>query len=80
VRVVLGLVTTKRGQLESADDLMRRIESASKLIPLEDLAISPQCGFASTVEGNIITPDDQWRKLARVVEVAQRVWGGASAY
>jgi 5-methyltetrahydropteroyltriglutamate--homocysteine methyltransferase len=77
VRVVLGLVTTKRGQLESADDLMRRIESASKLIPLEDLAISPQCGFASTVEGNIITPDDQWRKLARVVDVAQRVWGKA---
>ena len=77
VRVVLGLVTTKRGQLESADDLMRRIDSASKLVPLEDLAISPQCGFASTVEGNIITPDDQWRKLARVVEVAQRVWGKA---
>jgi 5-methyltetrahydropteroyltriglutamate--homocysteine methyltransferase len=75
VRVVLGLVTTKRGQLENADDLMRRIDSASKLVPLEDLAISPQCGFASTVEGNIITPDDQWRKLARVVEVAQRVWG-----
>ena len=77
VRVVLGLVTTKRGQLESADDLMRRIDSASKLIPLDDLAISPQCGFASTVEGNIITPDAQWRKLARVVEVAQRVWGKA---
>ncbi len=77
VRVVLGLVTTKRGQLESADDLMRRIDSASKLVPREDLAISPQCGFASTVEGNIITADDQWRKLARVVEVAQRVWGQA---
>ncbi len=77
VRVVLGLVTTKRGQLESADNLIRRIDSASKLVPLEDLAISPQCGFASTVEGNIITPDDQWRKLARVVEVAQRVWGQA---
>ena len=77
VRVVLGLVTTKRGQLESADDLMRRIDSASKHVPLEDLAISPQCGFASTVEGNIITPDDQWRKLTRVVEVAQRVWGTA---
>ena len=75
VGVVLGLVTTKRGQLESTDDLMRRIDSASKLVPLEDLAISPQCGFASTVEGNIITPDDQWRKLARVAEVAQRVWG-----
>jgi 5-methyltetrahydropteroyltriglutamate--homocysteine methyltransferase len=76
VRVVLGLVTTKRGQLESADDLIRRIDAASRLVPLEDLAISPQCGFASTVEGNIITADDQWRKLERVVEVAQRVWGG----
>jgi 5-methyltetrahydropteroyltriglutamate--homocysteine methyltransferase len=77
VRVVLGLVTTKRGQLESTDALMRRIDSASKLVPLEDLAISPQCGFASTVEGNIITPDDQWRKLARVVDVAHLVWGKA---
>ncbi len=78
VRVVLGLVTTKRGQLESADDLMRRIDAASRLVPLEDLGLSPQCGFASTVEGNIITFDDQWRKLERVVEVAQRVWGGAT--
>ena len=78
VRVVLGLVTTKRGQLESADGLMRRIDAASRLVPLEDLAISPQCGFASTVEGNIITHEDQWRKLERVVEVAQRVWGGAT--
>ena len=59
VRVVLGLVTTKRGQLESADGLMRRIDAASRLVPLEDLAISPQCGFASTVEGNIITHEDQ---------------------
>jgi len=75
VKVVLGLVTTKFPRLESADDLMRRIEQASQYIPLEDLAISPQCGFASTVEGNIITPDDQWRKLDRIVEVAQRVWG-----
>ncbi len=77
VKVVLGLVTTKFGKLENADDLLRRIDDASKLIPLQDLAISPQCGFASTVEGNIISMDDQWRKLARVVEVAGRVWGGA---
>ena len=77
VKVVLGLVTTKFGKLEETDDLLRRIDDASKLIPLEDLAISPQCGFASTVEGNIISMDDQWRKLARVVEVAERVWGGA---
>lgn len=74
VKVVLGLVTTKFGKLEAADDLLRRIDDASKLIPLDDLAISPQCGFASTVEGNIITEDDQWRKLERVVEVARRVW------
>lgn len=75
IKVVLGLVTTKFPRLESADDLVRRIDEASKFIPLEDLAISPQCGFASTVEGNIITPDDQWRKLDRIVETAQRVWG-----
>lgn len=74
VKVVLGLVTTKFGKLENTDDLVRRINDASQLIPLDDLAISPQCGFASTVEGNVITHDDQWRKLARVVEVAQRVW------
>lgn len=75
VKVVLGLVTTKFPQLESADDLIRRVDEASHYIPLEDLAISPQCGFASTVEGNIITPDDQWRKLDRIVEVSRRVWG-----
>ncbi len=77
VKVVLGLVTTKFGKLEAIDDLLRRIDDASHLILLEDLAISPQCGFASTVEGNIISMDDQWRKLARVVEVAGRVWGAA---
>lgn len=76
-RVVLGLVTTKRGELEAADMLARRIDAAARFVPLEDLAISPQCGFASTVEGNIITPDDQWAKLARVVDVARRVWGTA---
>ena len=77
VKVVLGLVITKFGKLEAVGDLLRRIDDASTLVPLENLAISPQCGFASTVEGNIITMDDQWRKLERVVEVAGRVWGGA---
>jgi len=72
---VLGLVTTKFGRLESADDLMRRIDDASRLVAIENLGLSPQCGFASTVDGNIISVDDQWRKLARVVEVAGRVWG-----
>ena len=76
VKVVLGLVTTKFGQLEKTEDLLRRIKEASRFIPIENLAISPQCGFASTVDGNIITPDDQWRKLDRVVEVSRIVWGG----
>jgi 5-methyltetrahydropteroyltriglutamate--homocysteine methyltransferase len=75
VCVVLGLVTTKFGQLESKDTLKRRIDEASRWVPLEHLAISPQCGFASTVEGNIITMDDQWRKLNLVTTVAQEVWG-----
>ena len=79
VKVVLGLVTTKFGRLEHADDLVRRIDDASRLVPLEDLGLSPQCGFASTVDGNIITHDDQWRKLERVVEVARRVWGDVKA-
>ncbi len=74
VKVVLGLVTTKFGKLETVADLLRRIDEASRLVPLDDLAISPQCGFASTVEGNIITVDDQWRKLERVVEVAKMAW------
>lgn len=73
-RVVLGLVTTKTGNLEQADDLMRRMDAASKYVPLENLALSPQCGFASTVEGNIITMDDQWKKLALIVDVARTVW------
>ena len=79
VKVVLGLVTTKSGRLEPADDLIRRIREASRHVPLDDLAISPQCGFASTVEGNILSEDDQWRKLDRVVEVARSVWGGVQA-
>jgi 5-methyltetrahydropteroyltriglutamate--homocysteine methyltransferase len=74
-RVVLGLVTTKRPQLEDEDTLKRRIEEASRYVPLEQLALSPQCGFSSTVEGNALTRDEQIAKLALVVEVAQQVWG-----
>jgi 5-methyltetrahydropteroyltriglutamate--homocysteine methyltransferase len=73
--VVLGLVTSKTGALESADDLKRRIEAATKYLPLEQLALSPQCGFASTEEGNLLTEDEQWRKLELCVNVARDVWG-----
>lgn len=74
-RVVLGLVTTKRPDLERKDDLKRRIDEASRFVPLEQLALSPQCGFSSTVEGNALTRDEQIAKLALVVETAQEVWG-----
>jgi 5-methyltetrahydropteroyltriglutamate--homocysteine methyltransferase len=73
--VVLGLVTSKSGTLESRDDLIRRIDEAAKFIDINQLALSPQCGFASTEEGNVLTEDEQWAKLARVVEVADEVWG-----
>jgi 5-methyltetrahydropteroyltriglutamate--homocysteine methyltransferase len=73
--VVLGLVTTKLPTLESKDELKRRIEEASRYVALDQLALSPQCGFSSTVEGNKITIDDEVRKLALVVEVAREVWG-----
>jgi 5-methyltetrahydropteroyltriglutamate--homocysteine methyltransferase len=73
--VVLGLVTTKRGELESQDELMRRIEEASQYVDLDQLCLSPQCGFSSTVEGNAISYDQQWAKLARIVETANAVWG-----
>ncbi len=72
---VLGLVTTKFGQLESKDDLKRRIEEAAKYVPLEQLALSPQCGFSSTVHGNKIAYEDQRQKLRLVIETAQEVWG-----
>jgi 5-methyltetrahydropteroyltriglutamate--homocysteine methyltransferase len=75
--VVLGLVTTKRPALENEDDLLRRIEDAAKYIPVERLALSTQCGFASTMEGNAITEEAQRAKLALVVRVAERVWGHA---
>jgi methionine synthase II (cobalamin-independent) len=74
-QVVLGLVTTKRGQLESRDELLRRIEEASKHAPLEQLCLSPQCGFSSTVEGNLLSEEEQWAKLRLIVEVAEEVWG-----
>jgi 5-methyltetrahydropteroyltriglutamate--homocysteine methyltransferase len=73
--VVLGLVTTKSGALESQDALARRIDDAAKYVPLERLALSPQCGFASTHHGNTLTEDEQWRKLGLVVDVAREVWG-----
>ncbi len=74
-QVVLGLVTTKKGELESKDELKRRIDEAAQHAPLDQLCLSPQCGFSSTVEGNELTHDDQWRKLALIVEVAEEVWG-----
>ncbi|MGH7793486.1 MAG: cobalamin-independent methionine synthase II family protein [Candidatus Binatia bacterium] len=75
--VVLGLVSTKVSELEKVDDLKRRIDEASQYIPVEQLALSPQCGFASDVVGNLISEDDQKRKLEVVVETARQVWGGA---
>ncbi len=75
--VVLGLVTSKTGVLETRDDLMRRIEEASKYAPLDQLCLSPQCGFASTEEGNTLAEDEQWAKLTLVVQVAREVWGTA---
>jgi 5-methyltetrahydropteroyltriglutamate--homocysteine methyltransferase len=74
-QVVLGLVTTKRGEVESKDELKRRIEEASRYAPIEQLCLSPQCGFSSTVEGNELTEDEQWAKLRLIVEVAEEVWG-----
>jgi 5-methyltetrahydropteroyltriglutamate--homocysteine methyltransferase len=73
--VVLGLVTTKRGALESKEELKRRIDEASKYVPLEQLCLSPQCGFSSTVEGNVLTYDEEVAKLRLIVETAAEVWG-----
>jgi 5-methyltetrahydropteroyltriglutamate--homocysteine methyltransferase len=75
--VVLGLVSSKVGELEAAETLIRRIDEAAKYVPIEQLTLSPQCGFASMAEGNLLSSDDQWRKLDLVVEVARRVWGTA---
>jgi 5-methyltetrahydropteroyltriglutamate--homocysteine methyltransferase len=73
--VVLGLVTSKAGALESVEELERRIAEAAKYVSLDQLCLSPQCGFASTEEGNSLTEEEQWAKLARIVEVARKVWG-----
>lgn len=73
--VVLGLISSKRPQLESGDALMRRIQQAATYVPLERLALSPQCGFASTMEGNLLTEEEQWAKMRLVMETARRVWG-----
>jgi 5-methyltetrahydropteroyltriglutamate--homocysteine methyltransferase len=74
--VVLGLVTSKRPELESVDELAARVDEASAYVPLGQLCLSPQCGFASTVEGNQMSADEQWAKLGRIVEAADTIWGG----
>lgn len=73
--VVLGLVNTKRLELEKPQDLLKRIDQAAKLMPLENLALSPQCGFASVAEGNPVTEDVDWAKMRLVANVARKVWG-----
>jgi len=73
--VVLGLVTSKTGTLEKRDDILRRIEEAAKFAPIEQLCLSPQCGFASTEEGNVLAEDEQWAKLAMIVDISREVWG-----
>jgi 5-methyltetrahydropteroyltriglutamate--homocysteine methyltransferase len=73
--VVVGLITSKSGTLEKKDDIKRRLDEAAKYAPLEQLALSPQCGFASTEEGNILTEDQQWAKMREVIEIANEVWG-----
>jgi len=75
--VVLGLVTSKSGRLESKDELKRRIDQAAKFVALDQLCLSPQCGFASTEEGNILAEDEQWAKLRTIVEIAEEIWGRA---
>ena len=74
-QVVLGLVTSKSGKLESKDDIKRRIDEATKFVPLEQLCLSPQCGFASTEEGNVLAEEEQWAKLRMIVELSEEVWG-----
>jgi len=72
---VLGLVTSKTGTLENKGDIKRRIDEAIKYVALDQLCLSPQCGFASTEEGNILAENEQWAKLRMIVEIAQEVWG-----
>jgi 5-methyltetrahydropteroyltriglutamate--homocysteine methyltransferase len=73
--VVVGVITPKVGELEKKDDIKRRLQEAAKFAPLEQLALSPQCGFASTEEGNILSEEEQWAKLRLAVEIANDVWG-----
>ena len=73
--MVLGLVSSKTGGLEDPDALARRIDEATKFVPIESLALSPQCGFASTAEGNLLSEDEQWAKLQLVTDTVRRVWG-----
>jgi 5-methyltetrahydropteroyltriglutamate--homocysteine methyltransferase len=73
-KVVLGLLTSKRGELEKKDDLKRRVDEATKYVPLDQICLSPQCGFSSTSEGNAITVDQQFQKLRMVVETAREIW------
>ena len=72
---MVGVITSKSGTLESKDTVKRRIDEAAKFAPLEQLALSPQCGFASTEEGNVLTEEQQWAKMREVVEIAEEVWG-----
>ena len=74
-RVALGLITSKVGVLESRDAILRRLEEAQAFAPLEQFCLSPQCGFASTEEGNVLSEEEQWRKLGFIVDVAKEVWG-----
>ncbi len=77
-KVVLGLVTSKVGEMEDKDTIKRRIEAAAKVVPLEDLCLSPQCGFSSTHHGNALSVEEQWNKLRLIVEVADEVWGASA--
>ena len=77
--MVLGLVTSKTGELEKKDDVKRRIDEAAKFVSLDQLCLSPQCGFASTQEGNTLAEAEQWKKIEMIVEIAEEVWGKDAA-
>ena len=72
---MVGVITSKSGTLESKDTVKRRLDEAAKFMPMEQMALSPQCGFASTEEGNVLTEEQQWAKMREVVEVAEEIWG-----
>lgn len=74
VRIVLGLITSKNGELEDEEKIIERIHEATEYVPLDNLCLSPQCGFASTEEGNVLTEEQEWEKLKLVKEIAQKVW------